>query len=351
MSKVILRIGCFLLFLVSSFVSLTAQVAPRSNFSLQVNGQVRYNESNTPADNVLVRIESFTGGLVGQVMTDRTGKFSFNGLQPQQYIVTIHSPGYIDVRENVNLATSSSSYINALLIQDRTSILANNRANIISLSPSVIDASVPAEAKAEFTKGKALLDQGKKEKITESLQYFEKALQIYPKFLDAQLWLGLGYMDLQQWDKAETALKAAIEINANATTAYLALGEVYRRQKKYAEAEQTFLDGIKVNDSSAEIHNELAKVYWEMAPAAKTEQEFKTALGNSWKEVRKTLQLNAKLPDANLLAGNLLLKAGRGKDALGYFEEYLILAPKGEFAEQTQTLVKKIKKSLAEEKK
>ena len=284
-------------------------------------------------------------------MTDRTGKFSFNGLQPQQYIVTIHSPGYIDIRENVNLSTMSSSYINALLIQDRTSITANNRANIISLSPSVIDASVPAEARAEFTKGKALLDTGKKEKITESLQYFEKALQIHPKFLDAQLLLGLGYMDLQQWDKAETALKAAIEINANATTVYLALGEVYRRQQKYAEAEKTFLDGIKVNDSSAEIHNELAKIYWEMAPAAKTEQEFKTALGNSWKEVRKTLQLNAKLPDAQLLAGNLLLKAGRGKDALGYFEEYLKLAPKGEFAEQTQTLVKKIRKSLAEEKK
>ncbi|MFN0138869.1 MAG: hypothetical protein ACKVQW_02125 [Pyrinomonadaceae bacterium] len=65
----------------------------------------------------------------------------------------------------------------------------------------------------------------------------------------------------------------------------------------------------------------------------------------------KTLHLNAKLPDAQLLAGNLLLKAGRGKDALGYFEEYLKLEPKGEFAEQTQTLVKKIRKSLAEEKK
>ena len=327
MSKFILRIGVFTVFLVSVVFSTNArsqQTRLPTSFSLQVNGQVRFSESNTPADNVLVRIESFTGGLVGQVMTDRTGKFSFNGLQPQQYIVTIHSPGYIDIRENINLSTSSSSYINALLIQDRASIQAN-RANIISLSPSVIDASVPAEAKAEFTKGKTLLDTGKKEKITESLQYFEKALQIYPKFLDAQLLLGLGYMDLQEWDKAETALKSAIEINANATTAYLALGEVYRRQKKYTEAEKTLLDGIKINDNSAEIHNELAKVYWEMAPAAKTEQEFKTALGNSWKEVRKTLQLNAKLPDANLLAGNLLLKAGRGKDALGYFEEYLKL--------------------------
>ena len=128
-------------------------------------------------------------------------------------------------------------------------------------------------------KGKVLLDQGKKEKISESLIHFEKALQIYPKFLDAQLLLGLGYMDLQEWNKAETALKAAIGINANATTAYLALGEVYRRQKKYTEAEKTLLDGAKINDNSAEIHNELAKVYWEMAPAVKSEQEFKTAIG------------------------------------------------------------------------
>lgn len=321
-----------------------------TNFSLQVNGQVRYAENRAPAENVLVRIESFSGGLAGQVITDRTGKFSFTGLQPIEYIVTIHAPGYEDISERVNLYTSNTGYINASLVQDKTSLLTNNMSNIISLSPSVIDANIPQEARTEFEKGKVLLDAGKKEKITESLQYFEKALQIAPKFLDAQLLLGLGYMDLQEWGKAEAALNAAIGINANATTAYLALGEVYRRQKKYTEAEKILLDGIKISDSSAEMHNELAKVYWEMAPAAKTEQDFKSALGNSWKEVRKTLQLNAKLPDANLLAGNLLLKAGRGKDALGYFETYLTLEPKGEFAAPTAELVKKLKKSLEDNK-
>ena len=108
MNKAIFQVGFFVLFFVSGVVSLTAQISPRSNFSLQVNGQVRYAESKTPAENVLVRIESFSGGLAGQMITDRTGKFSFNGLQPQQYIVTIHAPGYIDIREDVNLVTQNT---------------------------------------------------------------------------------------------------------------------------------------------------------------------------------------------------------------------------------------------------
>ncbi len=350
MNRAILQITVLVISIFGTLKINAQQTRIPTNFSLQVNGQVRYAENRSPAENVLVRIESFTGGLAGQVITDRTGKFSFTGLQPIEYIVTIHAPGYEDVRERVNLYTANTGYINASLVQDKTSLLTSNRSNIISLSPTVIDANIPQEARTEFEKGKVLLDAGKKEKITESLQHFEKALQIAPKFLDAQLLLGLGYMDLQEWSKAEAALNAAIGINANATTAYLALGEVYRRQKKYAEAEKILLDGIKISDSSAEMHNELAKVYWEMAPAAKTEQDFKSALGNSWKEVRKTLQLNAKLPDANLLAGNLLLKAGRGKDALGYFETYLNLDPKGEFAAPTAELVKKLKKSLEDNK-
>lgn len=351
MKKVILTISIFIFLFALGTGKLKAQVDARlpSNFSLQVNGQVRFSDSKMPAANVLVRIESFTGGLVGQIMTDRTGKFSFNGLKPAQYVVTIHAPGYIDIRENVNLVTSNTSYINALLIKDGSSLISNNKTGIIG--PSVIDASVPQAAKDEFQKGKELLDEGKKEKIIKALPHFVKALEIHPQFLDAQLLLGLGYMDLQDWAKAETALKAAIEININAATSYLALGEVYRRQKKYTEAEKILLGGIKVNDSSAEIHNKLAKVYWEMAPAAKSADEFKSALSNSWKEVRRTLELNAKIPEANLLAGNLLLKAGRGKDALGYFEEYLKLEPDGEFAEQTQALVKKLKKVLSEDNK
>jgi outer membrane protein assembly factor BamD (BamD/ComL family) len=48
-----------------------------------------------------------------------------------------------------------------------------------------------------------------------------------------------------------------------------------------------------------------------------------------------------------LLAGNLLLRARRGEAALAQFEQYIKLAPNGEFAEPTKAMIQKIKDSLA----
>jgi len=54
------------------------------------------------------------------------------------------------------------------------------------------------------------------------------------------------------------------------------------------------------------------------------------------------------MPEAHLLAGNLLFKAHRAKDALPEYETYLRLDPGGEFALETEGLVEKIKQALAE---
>src|SRR5678816_1284221 len=79
---------------------------------LQINGQVRYADSKAPAENVLVRVERFSGGIAGQQVTDRTGKFSFSGLTGQMYTVTIHAPGFQDVKQEVDLLTANTGYVN-----------------------------------------------------------------------------------------------------------------------------------------------------------------------------------------------------------------------------------------------
>lgn len=321
-----------------------------SGFSLQVNGQIRYADSNDPADKILVRIESFEGGLAGEVLTDRTGKFSFNGLHPIQYIVTAHAPGFIDVREDVNLATSATAYLNIRLIRDRSSSQNERSDQSRSGSLLVIDSKIPPDAQKEYSAAKALLDQGKKNKTEEAVPHLQKAIAIFPDYLEANLSLGLAYMDLEQWDKAEKALNRALEINSGAITAYFALGELHRRTKQYTKAEQVLLNGVKLDDTSADGHYALANVYWEMAPTASDERQFRTYLDSSWKEVRRSLELNPKLARGHLLAGNLLLRARHPKEALGHFEEYLNLEPNGEFATETKALVEKIKQAMSQTK-
>jgi tetratricopeptide (TPR) repeat protein len=344
----IFRPSLHLLLLITfcSFIG-TAQIPGAS--SRQINGIVRYGDSRAPAENALVRVERFSGGLEGEVMTDKTGKFSFFNLRPESYVVTIHAPGYLDVRQQVDLLTQSSDYINAVLVLDRNSANAK-LSKTASPGNSLIDINVPIEAQNQFQTAKTILASGKKEKIREAVQHLEKAVTIHPKYLEAQMTLGYALMDVGEWSKAEKALRSAIEINPDASTAYLALGEIYRQQKNYSAAEEVLLQGLKLKDQSAAGHFALAKVYFEKAPSTGDETRFRQSLESSWKEVNRALELDPKLARAHLLAGDLLLRARHAKEALGHFEEYLKLEPNGELADQTRTMVEKIKKALSESK-
>ena len=316
-------------------------------FSRQISGQVRYADSKAPAENVLVRVEGFSGGLAGQIVTDRTGKFSFGGLHAEQYRVTLHAPGYNDIEETVDLMTAPTGLVNALLVRDRSSLSGDNSDPAGRLN-SVVDANVPAAAQEEYNKGKAIVDEGPSGKTNEGIQHLQKAIAIFPQYFAAHLTLGLAEMDLKEWNKAEKPLLAAIEIRPDASTPYLALGEVYRREKKYADGEKILLQGLKLNADSAEGHTTLGELYYDMAPGSPSPDVFKSRLESSWKEAATAVKLNPSFAPAHLLAGNLLLKARRAKDALGHYEEYLRLDPKGQFASDVTAVVQKIKQALAQ---
>ena len=309
-----------------------------SNFSLQINGVVRYAVNHPAAENVLVRLEAFSGGLIGQVSTDRTGKFSFIGLVAQQYVVTVHQPGFRDVRETVDLLTQNTGYLNVDLVADSNAIGARQLEK-----PGVINAGVPQEAQAAYEKGRTLLNSGDAKNVPEAIKSLEHAVSIHRQYLEAQLLLGLAYMDQRKWEKAETALRAALAINDQATTAPFALGDLYLREKKYTEGVTVVTDALRLKPDSAQGHFTLARLYWEMAPNSVDEKDFRAKAESAWNEVNKALKLDPNLADAHVLAGNMLLRAGRANDALTHFETYLRLRPNGELAAETTAVVKKIK--------
>ena len=319
-----------------------AQRAPRTSpIPLQISGQVRYAQGGRPAEFVLVRVESFRGGLEGEINTDRSGRFMINGLAPELYIVSIRTPGFREVSQQVDLRTQITDYLQLTLVAEENSSSPPNRTG-------VIDANVPHGALAEFEKGRDALIQANNAAV--GIVHLENAIRLYPRYLEALLLLGTAYMDQADWERAEHNLARALEINPRAANALFALGELYLKQKKDAEAEKILLQGLQIEDRSWQSHLSLGHVYWDMAAKFNDEAHSRPLLEKAYVQAKRALELKPDLAEAHLLKGNLLFKARRVAEALHEFEEYVRLDPKGPFVDQTRALVQRIKVALAEPK-
>jgi tetratricopeptide (TPR) repeat protein len=304
----------------------------------QVTGQVRYADTNQPVYNANIHCEGANTSQIQQ--TDRSGKFTCLLGSPGGFTVRVDASGYFSEQQSGNaLDNHASEYMLFRLKPDP-------KAKAVASAASPTDPNVPPEARKAFDKGVQAISVGKKEKIEEGAHELEKAVSIYPKFLEAQVKLGAAYMDLQQWDKAEPAFKQALEIEPRAANALFALGEIYLRLKRVDEAKTVLLQGLQIDDSSAQGHLALARAYWEDAAKIKDDAQARTSLETAYNQVNQSLKLDPGVAQAHLLKGNLLLRVRRGADAQHEYEEYLRLEPKGPFAEQTRLLVEKIKKAL-----
>jgi tetratricopeptide (TPR) repeat protein len=318
------------------FIFAALALAASTTMAQQIQGQVRYQDSGQAALGALVRC-SGSGGTSEQ-FTDRSGKFLFR-VSPGHYDVTVHANGYAVQQQSVDLIDNmSSEYMFFRLKPDSGART--------SSSISTVNANVPGEAQKEFDKAEAALGGDKKENLEEGVRHLEKAIAIYPGFLQAQLKLGTAYMDLQQFDKAEQALKKTLAIDSKAANALFALGEIYLRQKKDEEAEKVLLQGLEIENRSFQGHLTVARVYWDMASKIKDDKQARPYLEKAYDQVKKALELDPNLAQAHLLKGNLLLRVRRAADAQHEFEEYIRLEPKGAFAEQARATVEKIKKAL-----
>jgi Tfp pilus assembly protein PilF len=319
-------LGCVLLFSVAA----RAQRVPSTSIAPQLNGQVRYADGGRAAEFVLVRLESFGGGVVAETETDRNGKFHFTGLSPELYNVSVRASGYREAQQQVDLRTQLTDYVQLQLARDSSV----STASTTSKSPGVVDANIPNSAVAEFEKGSAALL--KDHNLAEGIAHLEKAVAIYPKYSAAVLLLGTAYMDDRRWNEAEAALLKVVAIEPRATAAYLALGELYLHQKNYGESKKELLSAIGLDSKSARGHLTLGRLYYELGDLAKAGPEVGTAL-----------RIDPVLAPGHLLAGNILLRAHQPENAVIEFEEYLRLDPNGPFAAQAKEAVHRIKQGLA----
>lgn len=309
-------------------------LAQRDNDPLQgtffeVTGQVRLPGGRTTANDLPVRLELYGGALVDQATTDSVGRFRFTRLRRAQYTVVVRVPGYREERQSVDISVVGRAHVILQLTPEGVRREA-------AAEPEVVDAKTPPEARAEYEKGVAAMNQGKAER---AVAHLERAVKIYPAFFAAQALLGKVHMDASAWDKAEGALGRAREVKPQDVPVLVLLGEVHRRRHHFDKAEAVLREAVKLDDQSWQGHFTLGRVYFEAGD-----------MGRAGQHTGRTLQLRPGLAEAHLLGGNIFMRAGLPENALIEYEEYLRLAPGGEFSAQVKLIVQKLKTTAAEKK-
>ena len=297
-----------------------------------ITGEVRFAGAHTPAQNVRVVLERVGGGTVDQMATDHRGRFRFAQLPRGQYVVNVAAPCFVAERRQVELLILPRAYLDVELRPDVTS--PNCASGATAAPASSVDARVPEEARKEYERAGASLAKGKDEEGVRGLRH---AVELYPDFFAAHMLLAAAHTKAGRLEEAEAELARASAVDPTSAAALVSLGEVRRRLKKYGEAEESLTSALKLDETSWQAHLSLGRLYLD------TDRALVAA-----PHIGRALQLKPDFAEAHLHAGNLLLKLGEPARALAEYEEYLRLAPSGDYAAPTRELIRKLKKSLAD---
>ena len=296
-----------------------------------IRGQVRFDDGRF-ADHVVVRIRSDAIAFQDETQTDMQGKFDFDGLRLSTYHLIIEGQGFHHFEKVIDISMSKMSYEQITLHLERDPKAKSVPPEGPAAAVSARDDSIPAPARKEFETAEKLLNE--KKDAEGGIKHLRKAIELYDKYPEAYLTLGLLYLDLRKLDESEAALRKASELNDSAPGPYLALGALFNQTKKYDDAEKALTRGLELKADVPEGQYELAKTYW--------------ALGR-WEEAephaQKAVALAPSMAPVHVLLGNVALRRRDTLTALVEFKQYLQLDPKGPMAPGVTQMIQKIEQS------
>ena len=113
-------------------------------------------------------------------------------------------------------------------------------------------AGKPKDAQGRFLKGIVLTEMNKP---NEAIAVFSKLTEDYPELPEPYNNLAVIYAQNKQYDKAKTALEAAIRTHPAYATAHENLGDIYARM-----ASQAYDKALQIDSSNASAQNKLALI-------------------------------------------------------------------------------------------
>ncbi|MGH9555570.1 MAG: tetratricopeptide repeat protein [Terriglobales bacterium] len=203
--------------------------------------------NSRPTDfRVRVQLLGTGGEVVDEAFTNDRGRADFGALEPGLYVIRV---------DGVEIEDTQTGYIELLPRQHwMEQVTVRLRSSKLGAGPpgkpvSVLDLNVPKAARKEFQRGTRAAGEGKWQ---EARQYFQKAIELYPKY--AQAYSNLGYVMLltDQVAEARQACQKAIETNDRYAMAYNNLARVAMREHRMMEAQSLLEKSLSIDPNSTQ---------------------------------------------------------------------------------------------------
>jgi len=190
----------------------------------------------------------------------------------------------------------------------------------------------------------------------EGILLLESSLLIDPKQFWAHNSLGIGFLNIHQYENACTSFNIAISIEPNFIEAYFNLAKALKSLERYDEAISNYSKCQSLNSNYADAYNNRGLIYLENSRAPEKAlidfQNFLKILPNAWngfyniancyaklnkhkdaiKNYNKALQLNPDNPDIHLRRGGVYKELKQYINALEDYDRAIDLNPKDENA-------------------
>jgi tetratricopeptide (TPR) repeat protein len=166
---------------------------------------------------------------------------------------------------------------------------------------------IPPKALKELQRSQSALSSGD---VRSSALHLEKALQIYPAYLEAHNKLGARYFDLQEYEKAAMEFQKAISIDPRMSQPYNNLSVVLFLLRRYPDAEIAARRAIDLDPQNSTARYMLGCV---LATEKRSPSEA----------IEMLRQTEEEFPDARLLLAQVLLRQGAANEAKKELLNYL----------------------------
>jgi cytochrome c-type biogenesis protein CcmH/NrfG len=296
-----------------------------------VSGSVSDADSHNRIDSVRVDLRAFTGGTVATTFTSGNGNFTFSNVTSGSYQMVVEQNGYQPFVQEVDI----EGPLYGLTIELRSKPVASTTVH----GPATVsqrELSIPQKAHDSMQKGLELLY--KKSDYPGSIKQFERAALEFPDYYEAYTQMGVAYLHTNNTADAEKSFRKSVDLSKEKyPDAFFWLASMRSDQQNFADAEPLARKSVELNPNSWQANSELARALIGLDRPAEAEKSAQAAL--------KLRPDNALL---YLILANAHTQLQNNQALLDDLNNYLKLAPKGQFAEQARQQQKELQQALGD---